>query len=136
MVMLLFGTSIGMGIFIPLLYSGAAYGRAFGLVMGLHAVTRTYAIVGSVAMLAGVARVLISLTVIMMTATGIPSLVTPFMVATIFARVTGKALFGRGGIYDVILALRGIPFLEQVGINNRGFRRAPISVCHSLGSRV
>ena len=72
-----------------------------------------YAMVCSVAQLAGVARVLISITAIMMTSTGLPQLVTPFMVATIFARVSGKWLLGQPGIYDIILEAKGIPFLEE-----------------------
>ena len=34
------------------------------------------------------------------------------MLVTLFARVFGKACFQRGGIYDIILQLKGIPFLE------------------------
>lgn len=100
------------GIFIPLLYVGACYGRAFGLLIGNQDV-QCYAIVCSVAQLSGVARVLISITAIMMTSTGLPQLVTPFMVATIFARVSGKWLLGQPGIYDIILEAKGIPFLEE-----------------------
>mmetsp|Transcript_17842 Transcript_17842/g.41641 ORF Transcript_17842/g.41641 Transcript_17842/m.41641 type:complete len:996 (-) Transcript_17842:27-3014(-) len=107
-----FGTSIAQGIFIPLLYVGACYGRAFGLLIGNQDV-QCYAIVCSVAQLSGVARVLISITAIMMTSTGLPQLVTPFMVATIFARVSGKWLLGQPGIYDIILEAKGIPFLEE-----------------------
>lgn len=58
----------------------------------MDVVTSTYACVGSVAMLGGVARVLISITVVMVTTTGVPYLVTPFMVAALMARVTGKAV--------------------------------------------
>ena len=60
-----------------------------------------------------VVRVLISLTVIMITCTGLPYLVTPFMVATVFARVSGQWLLNGHGIYDIILAMKGIPFLEE-----------------------
>lgn len=75
MLLVLFGTSISMGIFIPLLYIGACYGRAIGLCQLWWDVKEvpTYAIVGSVAMLAGPTRVLISITVIMVETTGLVS---------------------------------------------------------------
>ena len=121
------------GIFIPLLYVGACYGRAFGLLIGNPDV-QCYAIVCSVAQLSGVARVLISITAIMMTSTGLPQLVTPFMVATIFARVSGKWLLGQPGIYDIILEAKGIPFLEETpprvleyhGLKARDVMTAPV----------
>lgn len=100
------------GIFIPLLYIGACFGRVVGIWWQREEFI-TYAIVASVGMLAGVARVLISLTAIMMQTTVLPYLVTPFMIVTIFARVVGKKCFGRDGIYDVIVELKGIPFLEE-----------------------
>jgi len=123
MLLLFFGTSISMGIFIPFLFVGACYGRAVGLWWGQT--VQSYAIVASVAMLAGVVRVLVSLTVIMIEATTLTYFVTPFMVTTIFARVTARFMFGRGGIYDIILQLRGIPFLEEdlpVHVTSRGLR--------------
>ncbi|VEU44418.1 unnamed protein product [Pseudo-nitzschia multistriata] len=119
--LLLFGSSISMGVFIPFLYIGACYGRAFaiwGLAdVGIDNVERdpivsTYTMVCSVAMLAGVARVLISITVIMVCSVGTTYMITPFMVASLFAKVVGKAFLGRPGVYDVILEMKGIPFLE------------------------
>ena len=111
MLLLLFGTPISMGIFIPLLFVGACLGRALGMVLEMGEQTRTYAVVGAVAMLCGVTRILISLTIIMMTATGVPYFVSAFMVATICARVAGKWAFGRDGIYEMILDLKEIPFV-------------------------
>ncbi|KAL3903676.1 MAG: hypothetical protein SGILL_010356 [Bacillariaceae sp.] len=114
LLLLLFGTSISMGIFIPLLYIGACFGNAIGTWMQVgQSVVVVYSIACSVAMLAGVARVLISLTTIMVCATGLTYMVAPFMLVTVFAKVTGKAMFGRPGIYDVILEMKGIPFLES-----------------------
>lgn len=60
-----FGATISMGIFVPLLFVGAAFGRAFGAAFDAFD-ARTYAIVGAAASLNGVVRVLISLTVILM----------------------------------------------------------------------
>jgi CBS domain-containing protein len=73
-------------------------------------------------MLAGVTRILVSVTVIMMTATDTPYLVACFMVASLFARVTGKWTFGRDGIYDIILELKRIPFLGSTSPANAKYR--------------
>jgi chloride channel 7 len=130
LLLLLFGTSTAMGIFIPLLYAGACYGRALAVVIVYHtdffpddddcghreAILSTYTMVCSVALLAGVVRVLISLTAIMVCSIGVTYLITPFMVATLFAKVVGKAMFGRPGIYDVIIETRVSFFLSLIGL--------------------
>lgn len=73
---------------------------------------RTYAIVGATASLNGVVRVLMSLTVIMMETTDLATFVSPLMIVCLFSKWAGNALFKREGIYDEILHLRGIPFME------------------------
>jgi len=108
-----FGASVAMGIFVPLLYIGAAFGRAFALAMPSTLFdVRTYAIVGATASLNGVVRVLMSLTVIMMETTDLATFVSPLMIVCLFSKWAGNALFKREGIYDEILHLRGIPFME------------------------
>jgi len=108
-----FGASVAMGIFVPLLYIGAAFGRAFAVAMpGRLFDVRTYAIVGATASLNGVVRVLMSLTVIIMETTNLATFVSPLMITCLFSKWAGNALFKREGIYDEILHLRGIPFME------------------------
>jgi H+/Cl- antiporter ClcA len=76
MLILLFGSSIGMGVFIPLLYIGGAFGRAIGLALTANwypegtssSLVHTYSVVMATAMLGGVTQVLISISVIMMQA--------------------------------------------------------------------
>ena len=116
LLLLLFGSTISMGIFVPLLYMGACYGRAISILATRHMefdesdrrdhMVFTFTMVSSVAVLAGVARVLISLSVIMICSIGTTYLLTPFMVATLFAKIVGKAVSGRPGIYDVVLEMR------------------------------
>ena len=131
-----FGMSISAGIFIPLLFIGACYGRAFAVAAALD--PRTYAITGaagmytnslyyvnqrlefvhysfplSTACLGGVVRVLISLTTIVTSTTSLSFFLTPVMVATLFAQLLGNLASGRPGIYDIILGLRNVPFLEE-----------------------
>lgn len=111
--LLTFGCSIAMGIFIPLMYVGAAFGRAFATAVPnqIFGVT-TYAIIGSAASLNGVIRVLMSLTIIIVETTSLATFVSPVMVACLFSKIVGNALFKKEGIYDEILHLRG-----YVGLN-------------------
>ena len=106
-----FGISVSAGIFIPLLFIGACLGRGFALAIGLD--PRTYAIVGAAACLGGVVRVLISLTVIVTSTTSLGFFITPIMLTTLMAQIVGNKVSGRPGIYDVILQLRDVPFLEE-----------------------
>ena len=112
MLLVTFGSSTAIGIFIPLLYVGAAIGRAFGLVYEGFDV-RTYAILGAAASLNGVVRVLISLPAIMMETTTISTFASPLMVVCLVSRYIGNSVFRSEGIYDEILKLRNIPFLEE-----------------------
>eukprot|EP00804_Cyclotella_cryptica_P013351 CCRYP_005129-RA/>CCRYP_005129-RA protein AED:0.01 eAED:0.01 QI:164/1/1/1/1/1/2/303/890 len=107
-----FGASISMGIFIPLLFVGAAFGRSFALSSPEVFDVRTYAIIGSAASLNGVVRVLASVTVIIMETTNQATFVSPLMIACLISRWIGNRLFRKQGIYDEILKLRQIPFLE------------------------
>lgn len=106
-----FGMSVSAGIFIPLLFIGACFGRALALLAGLD--PRTYAIVGAAACLGGVVRVLISLTAIVTSTTSLSFFLTPVMVATLCAQTIGNWASGRPGVYDIILMFRDVPFLEE-----------------------
>jgi len=87
-----FGMSVSAGIFIPLLFIGSAWGRAFSLICNLFLDAdwqldpRTYAIIGSAATLGGVVRVLISLTAIVCHTTSLSFFMTPIMLATLVAQ--------------------------------------------------
>ena len=70
---LTYGLGVPSGLFVPALLAGAAIGRAFGQVLQPRvpasvAAPGAYALVGATALLAGVARVTISLAVILMEA--------------------------------------------------------------------
>jgi len=71
---LTYGIAVPSGLFVPSLLSGAAFGRLFGnLALRLHpklAFSNTYALIGAAAVLGGMARMTISLTVILLECTG------------------------------------------------------------------
>jgi chloride channel 7 len=112
-----YGIAIPSGLFVPSLLSGAAFGRLVGHLLhrldptnGLFADSGTYALIGAAAVLGGMARMTISLTVILLEATGDMQYVLPLMLAVMAARFTGNVF--NEGLYDIHIHLKKIPFLE------------------------
>ena len=112
-----YGIAVPSGLFVPSLLAGAAFGRLFGHLLhkldhtsGTFADSGTYALMGSAAVLGGMARMTISLTVILLEATGNMQYVLPLMMTLMAARFTGNAF--NEGIYDINIHLKHIPFLE------------------------
>ncbi|OQR94244.1 Chloride Channel (ClC) Family [Achlya hypogyna] len=113
-----YGVKLPSGLFIPALLTGAAYGRLWTRVINaitaaLHAKTidpRVYGLIGSAAMLGGVTRMTISLTVIILECTGNVEYGLPLIVTLFSARWVGN--YFNHGIYDIHIHLRHIPFLD------------------------
>lgn len=112
-----YGIAVPSGLFVPSLLSGAAFGRLVGHLLhrldhtsGTFADSGTYALIGAAAVLGGMARMTISLTVILLEATGDMQYVLPLMLAVMAARFTGNAF--NEGLYDIHIHLKKIPFLE------------------------
>ncbi|XP_055954224.1 H(+)/Cl(-) exchange transporter 7-like [Argiope bruennichi] len=115
-----YGLSISSGLFIPTLMIGAAWGRLFGmavskltLYMGFRNDSLYYskfAIVGAAAMLGGVIRMTISLTVILMEALGNITFGLPLMLSVMIAKWVGDIF--NDGLYDCHIHLASVPFLE------------------------
>lgn len=110
-----YGLSVSSGLFIPSLLTGAAWGRLFG--SGLASMFPNskwvdpgkYALVGAAAQLGGVVRMTISLTVILIEATGNITFGLPLMLTLIMAKWIGD--FFNEGIYDIHIQLSGVPLL-------------------------
>ncbi len=118
---LVYGLGVPSGLFVPGILGGAAYGRLVGtLLAGVHGVyggvspppssVGCYALVGAAAMLGGISRLGISLTVILIECTGDIKLAVPCMVAVLAARWSGN--MWNDGIYEMHIRLREIPFLH------------------------
>jgi chloride channel 7 len=111
------GIAVPSGLFVPSLLSGAAFGRLCGHLLhkldhtsGTFADSGTYALMGAAAVMGGMARMTISLTVILLEATGDMQYVLPLMLTVMCARFIGNVF--NEGIYDIHIKLKGIPFLE------------------------
>eukprot|EP00092_Neocalanus_flemingeri_P026252 GFUD01028453.1.p1 GENE.GFUD01028453.1~~GFUD01028453.1.p1 ORF type:complete len:759 (+),score=230.31 GFUD01028453.1:82-2358(+) len=110
-----YGLSVSSGVFIPTLLAGAAWGRFAGAALetifpnsGLGDPGK-YALLGAAAMLGGVVRMTISLTVILIEATGNLTYGFPIMVVLMVAKWVGD--YFNEGLYDIHIQLAGVPLL-------------------------
>jgi CBS domain-containing protein len=114
-----YGIGVPSGLFVPALLTGSIYGRMCGEILndagmlGDH-VDRSrvcvYALIGASAMLSGMARITISLTVILLECTNDVQYCLPIMVTVMFAKWVGD-IFNEG-LYDIHIHLKHVPFLE------------------------
>ncbi|RZC41881.1 H(+)/Cl(-) exchange transporter 7 [Asbolus verrucosus] len=110
-----FGLATSNGLFIPMLLTGAAWGRLIAVGLSLILSDNLlihpgkYALIGAAAQLGGVVRMTISLTVIIMETTGNISFALPLIITLIAAKWTGD--FFNEGIYDIHIQLSGVPLL-------------------------
>jgi len=111
-----YGLGVPSGLFVPSLLGGAAFGRSLGQVLNSlddannFANPGVYALIGATAMLSGMARITISLAVILMETTGEAEWGLPIFLTVMAAKWTGD-LFNKG-IYDVHIELKHVPLLE------------------------
>ncbi|XP_067934452.1 H(+)/Cl(-) exchange transporter 7-like isoform X2 [Watersipora subatra] len=114
-----YGLQVPSGLFIPLLLTGAAWGRLVGIGLSnalndyatwMPIYPGKYALIGAAAQLGGVVRMTISLTVILMEATGSVTFGLPIMLVLMCSKWVGD-LFNEG-IYDIHVQLAGVPFLN------------------------
>lgn len=110
-----YGIAVPSGLFVPSLLAGAAYGRI--CVMIVHSIgfpvgaqDGMFALIGSACMLGGMARMTISLTVIILECTGVIEWGLPIMVSLMAARWVGNGF--NEGLYDIHIHLNHLPFLE------------------------
>lgn len=97
---LTYGTAVPSGLFIPSLLAGSAYGRCVGQALnvacpGCFARPGLYALVGAAAVLGGMARMTISLCVILLESTGDLTFGMPLMVVLMASRWVGN-VFNEG----------------------------------------
>eukprot|EP00049_Salpingoeca_infusionum_P002964 m.61731 g.61731 ORF g.61731 m.61731 type:complete len:816 (-) comp11878_c0_seq3:424-2871(-) len=110
-----YGLAIPSGLFVPCILTGASWGRLLGTLLQIWFPNSVwvdpgkYALIGAAAMLGGVVRMTISLTVIIIEATGNVTYGLPIMLAVIFAKWTGD--YFNEGLYDIHIELKHIPLL-------------------------
>lgn len=112
-----YGLSISSGIFIPSLLIGATGGRLIGLVLRYYlgplewlVQLNKFAIIGAASVLGGVVRMTISLTVVIIEATGCISFGLPIMICLMVSKWVADSFIE--GLYDLAIHLANIPFLD------------------------
>jgi len=92
---LTYGLPIPSGLFVPSIMSGAAYGRFFGELLGLYAPGYSttppgnFALIGAAAMLGGISRMTVSITVIVLECTTNITYLLPIALAIMVAKLVG-----------------------------------------------
>jgi CBS domain-containing protein len=108
---------VSAGVFIPSLLIGAAGGRLIGAALLYFfgpqewlLQQNKFAIVGAVSVLGGIVRMTISLTVIVIEATGCISFGMPIMICLMVSKWVADSFIE--GLYDLAIKMANIPFLE------------------------
>lgn len=110
-----YGLGIPAGLFIPTLLCGASWGRIVGKMMATLFPDQDwvdegkYALVGAGAMLGGVVRMTLSLTVILMEAVGNITFGLPLMIVLMVAKWVGD--YFNEGLYDIHIQMNGVPIM-------------------------
>ena len=118
MMTVFYGIAVPSGLFVPSILAGSALGRLMAYPFGMFwhmmgcsvAKHGTYALIGACALLGGLTRMTISLTLIMIECTGSVELGLPIFLTALAARWAGQMV--NKGIYDIHIALREVPFLD------------------------
>ncbi|XP_075880015.1 H(+)/Cl(-) exchange transporter 7 isoform X1 [Nelusetta ayraudi] len=112
-----YGLAVSAGVFIPSLLIGAAWGRLCGILLATISSTGStwadpgkYALIGAAAQLGGIVRMTLSLTVIMVEATGNVTYGLPIMLVLMTAKIVGDYFVE--GLYDIHIKLQSVPFLH------------------------
>lgn len=111
-----FGLNVSLGIFIPTLLVGAAWGRLTAMCLGILFPTANflnpgkYALIGAAAQLGGVLRMTISLSVILIETTGNIAFALPIIITITSAKLMGDVY--NEGIYDTQIQISNVPILS------------------------
>ncbi|CAL0328677.1 unnamed protein product [Lupinus luteus] len=107
-----YGIAIPSGLFIPVILAGAAYGRLVGRIFDpvMTLDTGFFALLGAASFLGGTMRMTVSLGVILLELTN-DLLLLPLVMLTLLVSKTVADSFNKG-VYDQILHIKGLPYLE------------------------
>jgi len=113
---LTYGIAVPSGLFVPSILAGCAFGRLFGHVLqnvlpaSFQIDTGVFALVGGCAILGGIVRMTISLTVILIEATNDVMYGLPIMMTLLVAKWVGD--YFNASIYDEHIEVNKVPLLE------------------------
>ncbi|KAL9231578.1 hypothetical protein vseg_006789 [Gypsophila vaccaria] len=106
-----FAIAVPSGLFLPIILMGSAYGRLIGITMGGSNMDQgLYAVLGAASLMAGSMRMTVSVCAIFLELTNNLLLLPITMFVLLIAKCVGDCF--NPSIYDSILELKGLPFLE------------------------
>ncbi|XP_077237968.1 putative chloride channel-like protein CLC-g isoform X1 [Tasmannia lanceolata] len=107
-----YGIVAPSGLFVPVMLIGATYGRFVGFLMASHTNLShgLYAVLGSASFLGGTMRNTVSMCVILLELTNNLLLLPLIMLVLLISKTVADSF--NGNIYDLIVKLKGLPYLE------------------------
>ncbi|KAK0572376.1 hypothetical protein LWI29_030702 [Acer saccharum] len=107
-----YGIVVPAGLFVPVIVTGATYGRLVGMLVGSHSNLNhgLYAVLGAASFLGGSMRMTVSLCVIILELTN-NLLLLPLIMLVLLVSKTVADVFN-SNIYDLIMKAKGFPYLE------------------------
>ncbi|CAL9045809.1 putative chloride channel-like protein CLC-g [Musa acuminata AAA Group] len=107
-----YGLAVPSGLFVPVILTGATYGRLVGMLMGSHSTLNhgLFAVLGSASLLGGSMRMTVSVCVIILELTN-NLLLLPLVMLVLLISKTVADVFN-ADVYDMLVKLKGLPYLE------------------------
>ncbi|KAL6840155.1 hypothetical protein ACP4OV_029965 [Aristida adscensionis] len=110
--LLTYGVAVPSGLFIPVILSGASFGRMVGTLLGSLSGLDTglFALLGAASFLGGTMRMTVSVCVILLELTN-DLLLLPLIMLVLLIAKTVADCFNKG-VYEQIVRMKGLPYLE------------------------
>ncbi|ONM13043.1 Putative chloride channel-like protein CLC-g [Zea mays] len=107
-----YGLALPSGLFVPVILTGAAYGRLVGMLIGSQSTLDhgLFAVLGSAALLGGSMRMTVSVCVIILELTNNLRMLPLVMLVLLISKVVADAF--NANVYDLLVRLKGFPHLE------------------------
>lgn len=107
-----YGVVAPTGLFVPLIVTGASYGRLVGMLFGSNSNLNhgLFAVLGCASLLGGSMRTTVSLCVIILELTNNLLLLPLIMLSLLISKTVGDAF--NENVYDMLMKLKGLPYLE------------------------
>ncbi|KAI7742983.1 hypothetical protein M8C21_022139, partial [Ambrosia artemisiifolia] len=107
-----YGIVAPVGLFIPVIVTGASYGRLVGLLIGSTSNLNhgLFAVLGAASLLGASMRTTVSLCVILLELTNNLLLLPLVMLVLLVSKTVADAF--NNNVYDLIMTLKGLPYLE------------------------
>ncbi|GMI97651.1 chloride channel G [Hibiscus trionum] len=133
-----YGIVAPAGLFVPVIVTGASYGRFIGMLLGSHTNLShsLYAVLGAASFLGGSMRMTVSLCVIILELTNNLLLLPLIMIVLLISKTVADAF--NGNIYDLIMKVKGFPYLETHAepymrqMTVADVVSGPLQLCHGI----